>query len=522
MYTEVEKWIKAQGIAVSKNWLKLRMQSHPDYPSLTAVQDTLEELGIEAYACTGTKEELRKENKPFLAHLNQYGGNIVFCQSVVAAEKKVKNFDEVWSGHVMLMEKTERKTFGNAEHNALLKKEKQNFIFTTLTIGLVVGIAIILLIIDNNIIAMPFLITAITGIFISWLITQKELGISNSLSDKICSMAKHSRCEAVFNSKGAKLFNWLTWGDVGMVYFSASFLFICVNQLTNTPNYFYYYFAVAGLVFPIYSLYYQWKVIKQWCMLCIGILVLLAINAGIGAFQITGIKEPLSFSTAFWTGASVFSIISLVLLMSWQLLKSLYQRSLSALQNEIKATKLKRNPQLFNAVLDKEVLNPLNMPQAAEALRFGSPAAPYQLLIACNPNCGPCAKAHHAIEALYERYKHKIAVTIRFALNSADEVADKRTAAASHILKAAIQKPYEAVKDWYSNMDLEQFKKQHQVNACLPDREGEDVTKYIHQHIQWAKAVEITATPTVFVNGRKLPDLYNWADLVPVLDYALK
>jgi hypothetical protein len=42
MYTEVEKWIKAQGIAVSKNWLKLRMQSHPDYPSLTAVQDTLE------------------------------------------------------------------------------------------------------------------------------------------------------------------------------------------------------------------------------------------------------------------------------------------------------------------------------------------------------------------------------------------------------------------------------------------------------------------------------------------------
>jgi protein-disulfide isomerase len=71
-------------------------------------------------------------------------------------------------------------------------------------------------------------------------------------------------------------------------------------------------------------------------------------------------------------------------------------------------------------------------------------------------------------------------------------------------------------------MDLEQFKKQHQVNACLPDREGEDVTKYIHQHIQWAKAVEITATPTVFVNGRKLPDLYNWADLVPVLDYALK
>jgi uncharacterized membrane protein len=63
------------------------------------------------------------------------------------------------------------------------------------------------------------------GVYFSLLIAQKELGIQNSVSDKICSLAKHSRCESVLFSKGAKLFNWLTWGDVGMVYFRVHYSF---------------------------------------------------------------------------------------------------------------------------------------------------------------------------------------------------------------------------------------------------------------------------------------------------------
>lgn len=130
MYNEVHKWLSAQSIWLSKNWLRSRLESHPDYPSLLAVQDTLEEVGLKSYACTGTKDELRQENNPFLAHLNVAGGHIFFCPTVANAEKKIKDFDKVWSGNVMFIEKPVR--YGNAENNAMLKTEKRNRLFAIL------------------------------------------------------------------------------------------------------------------------------------------------------------------------------------------------------------------------------------------------------------------------------------------------------------------------------------------------------------------------------------------------------
>jgi hypothetical protein len=76
----------------------------------------------------------------------------------------------------------------------------------------------------------------------------------------------------------------------------------------------------------------------------------------------------------------------------------LFQQSHESLSNEIKASRLRRNPKLFNALLDKQEFNKNNLPNVDEAIRFGNPAALLQLVIACNPFCSPCAKAHHAIE----------------------------------------------------------------------------------------------------------------------------
>ena len=86
MYREVMKWLSIQRIPVAESHLRLRLESHPDYPSLVAIQDTFEELSINTYACLGTKEELKKENKPFLAHFNMNGGHILYFKDVATAE----------------------------------------------------------------------------------------------------------------------------------------------------------------------------------------------------------------------------------------------------------------------------------------------------------------------------------------------------------------------------------------------------------------------------------------------------
>jgi protein-disulfide isomerase len=507
MYNEVHKWLKYQSVTTNTDWLRTRMESHPDYPGLLSVQDSLEELGIKTYACVGTKDELKQENKPFLAHLNVAGGHIVFCRSVNDAEKIIKDFDKVWSGNVMFIEKPGH--YGNPEHDAALKKEKRNKTFASLALVIAFVTFTALPIVAGNSLLLGFMLSGITGLYLSWLIVQKEFGISSSVSDKICSMAKHSRCESVLHAKGAKLFNWLTWGDVGITYFTASLLLLGLYPLTNQSINLYQIISVSGMVFPFYSLYYQWRVVKQWCMLCIGVLIVLAINAIIASAQISVVSI-----NGLWKPLLAFILISAGTLAIWQLLKYLYGQSQQALQHQITALRLKRNPQILNALLDKQEIKQDNLPQPAEPLRFGNPAAPYQLVVACNPYCGPCAKAHHAIENLYEKYPDQLNISIRFALSSAGEK-DSRTAAAIEILKAAVHKPYEAVKDWYKDMKLEKFKLLHHSN-------GADVSGAVVKHIQWSEKAEITATPTVFINGRKLPDLYNWMELTAAIEYELK
>ncbi len=528
MYKEVMKLLRANNLQVADSYLQLRLESHPDYPSLIAVQDTLEELGIESYACQGTKEELNAEGKPFLVHLNMNGGHILYFKNAATAEEKVKDFDKYWSGHVMFAEPAT--IYGNTEHNKQQKKENLNKLFSIAAIFLLIGAVMVLSIANGSLPAILLTVSNLVGLYFSWLITQKEFGISNSVSDKICSMAKHSRCESVLFSKGAKLFNWLTWGDVGIVYFVSSLLFIAITvsgvgrwPMTGSPLQLYYLISIVGLVFPIYSLYYQWKVVKQWCMLCIAVLLVLATNAAIGVSQIFGVVKPISEGRGVWGEVLSLAFIISLTLCAWQLLKSLYQKNISLFDIEIKAVRLKRNPDIFNALLLQQQASPANLPQQDEAIQFGNPAAPYQLVIACNPYCGPCAKAHQAVEHLFEKHPDKLSVAVRFALTNNDDK-DGKVIAVKEIIKAAKQKPYEAIKDWYNLFNarqnglsglVEKFKALHHTN-------GINVNADIDKHINWNKNIEIQKTPTFFLNGRKLPELFNWVDFMETIKYKIK
>ena len=67
--------------------------------------------------------------------------------------------------------------------------------------------------------------TSMIGCFLSILIVGKELGFHNSISDKICRIGKSSPCEVVLFSKDAKLFSWLSWGDIGLIFFVSSIIY---------------------------------------------------------------------------------------------------------------------------------------------------------------------------------------------------------------------------------------------------------------------------------------------------------
>lgn len=512
MYKEVFRWLKKLNIRVSKNYLRLRLESHPDYPSLLAVKDTLEELHIPCDAYQTDKTHLQKAGKPFLIHLNIGEGDLLYFNTIEEAERKIKDFDQHWNGIVMLAEKPGK--IGNQDHDVYYEKDKQHARYGLMAVGFVFATLTGLAIWEQSLPGLLLLISNMTGLYFSWLIVQKELGLSNTISDKICSLATNSRCEAVLFSKGANLSKWLSWGDIGIAYFTSSLLYISLSLLSagiNTQIYFL--LSLTALIFPIYSLSYQRWVVRQWCMLCVGVLVALGLNSIISLSFVSFVGVPDKIISSIF----IFLLTAFLSGCFWLSLKGLIQRSIQSLYDKINYTRLKRNPSAFNGLLTSEEINPINLPRKDEAIRFGLPEAPLQIVMACNPYCAPCAMAHGAIEYLYEKYPDKIALTVRFAISSLEEN-NPKTKAAISITKSVLENKvdtHRVLNDWYSSMNYESFIQKYKPN-------GIEVSDILKQHKVWSNAVNIKGTPTLFINGRKLPELFNWKEFSEIIEIEFK
>lgn len=145
-------------------------------------------------------------------------------------------------------------------------------------------------------------------------------------------------------------------------------------------------------------------------------------------------------------------------------------------------------------------------------LQLGNAHAPLQIMVACNPYCGPCAKAHEQLHKLLE--KNDKGLTIRFTIKH-DKKDDPKTKAVEYLLRLMAGKTAsykkKVVHDWFLQMNMEQF------TAAYPLKVDVDVNTQLQQHGQRADDAGIQFTPTIFINGYELPRQYNTADLAALI-----
>ena len=515
MLKEVHNWLAQLGMPVSKNYLKLRLESHPYYPSLLSINDTLSELGISSGAFRLTREELNAIGQPFLAHMDYGENDIIHFRSLDEAPKQMKSFEKYWTGVVMVAEYNEG--YGNAEYKKFLSNKRKKLNFSIILIVIIFITAFAGIFRMDNLPLTFYILTLNLGLFFSWLIIQKELGINSDIGDKICNLAKSIQCDSVLHSKGAKLLSWLTWGDIGMTYFASMFVFLllCLSGSTYGIIYIFYLFSIIPIVFPIFSIYYQWRIIKQWCSLCIGVLGVLLLNATISLIILPdSFKSLTQNSSETAISISVFTIFFSTLLLGWQHLKDIYYRSLTSISNEIRSIRLKRNPDIFNGLIKQDELSVANVPKQGEAILYGNHQAPYKIVMACNPYCGPCRQAHSVMDELFDRYPDKLCVSVRFALIN-NHPRDGNVQAASEIFKVAKKNPYTAIKSWFEIYDINKYRKTHAENKS-------EISNEVDRHALWSKENAIRSTPTFFFNGRRVSGIYNWKEFLEILDILIQ
>jgi protein-disulfide isomerase len=149
-------------------------------------------------------------------------------------------------------------------------------------------------------------------------------------------------------------------------------------------------------------------------------------------------------------------------------------------------------------------------------LQAGASEANITLTVVSNPVCGPCAFTHAAIEDLLERFEGKINVVFRFSINPSDTKSESFEML-NHLVALQLSKSKEesikALSSWYLKNGKNNIKKWKGENPISTNHSQDAITTQINEHAKWCAAAGIKVTPTILINGKKLPEEYSVVDL---------
>ena len=258
--------------------------------------------------------------------------------------KKLSNIEflENWSGILVAVEKADVKGSGQ-------QSESSKLVYGLYGLTVAIAIGAFFYTVSDVFQGMHFLLTLI-GLVISSLIVRHELGFKSKIIDKLCTGKETANCESVLNSKGASLYKNLKLSDLGLVYFATIALtWFSTVFLFKTP-YIIVVLALVSLPITIYSIYYQWQIVKQWCPLCLGIIGVLWLQ-GVTLFFYESSILDVQFGA---TEIVFFALSTLVSISFWTFVKPLLEDQQELKKNKIVHYKFIRNFELFYTLYSKE------------------------------------------------------------------------------------------------------------------------------------------------------------------------
>ncbi|HMJ48198.1 MAG TPA: vitamin K epoxide reductase family protein, partial [Ferruginibacter sp.] len=337
-----------------------------------------------------------------------------------------------------------------------------------------------------------------------------EIDKSNPFVKSLCTAGTQTNCDAVLNSKASGIAG-IKWSEAGFFYFAASVLFLFSPALSFAEKIPWLAIgATASAPYIFFSIYYQYKVVKQWCPLCLAVQAVLLIEFvwSVMAYW----QGPVWLPVSTVIGITILTSI-LLPVMAWFFVKPLLHKTKNVDTYEAAYKRLLYNPDYFNQLLQQQQEAPGGWQQLG--ITLGNPNAANTILKVCNPYCGPCGKAHPELEEIIAHNKDFNLRVIFTATSSEDDRANKPV---THLLAIAANnntaRTQQALDDWYNadKKDYEAFAAKYPMNGELKKQAAK-----IDAMDHWCREAGIAATPTIFINGRLLPQDYNINELKNIL-----
>jgi len=518
-------FLKLLKIKVSNSTVNETLRNHPDWPSLLCVSDSLSKWHISNAAGRITIDDIDKLPTPFIAYTwrNETPLTIVSCITKTDITYYSKNlhkpitqtkedFLKKWDGIYLIAETDERS--GEKDYR---KNRKTSLINSIRLFFLILGLVGFFCykfssnIHNTNMSKGIFwggyveFLLSLAGIIITSLLLWYEIDKNNPVLHRVCTGILRGDCNAILTSKQAKVFSWLSWSEVGFFYFAGSLLALLFSSMEIIKSiYILSWLGLLALPYTVFSVYYQWRVVRQWCILCLSVQVLLI--AGATNTLSNHLLQPISFSLSLvLKGFLLFAIPAFL----WFCAKPYILKLQQAQNTHREYQRIKFNGEIFDILLKKQ--KAVNIAPENLGVDIGNRSARNSLIKVCNPYCGPCSKTHEKIEGLLKANDNLHVKIIYTAPNKEKNLMFNPV---RHFLAIAAEKNDEKTKsilnDWYltDKKEYESFAQRHPMNEKLTDQGNN-----IETMNNWCNKMEISRTPTFFFNGYQLPEAYSIEDL---------
>lgn len=277
-----EMFTRKTRVKVTAKSIRERLTENPYFPSLYALSNVLDRLHIDNTALKVEKESIDSLQTPFITYLDNQPTGKDFATIVSVTPERITyyaenkkamtvsrdNFEKNWLGIVLLAQPDEQSgeaDYANKKKIEMAGRRREKAIITG-------ALAILLLAVFSFLSPLGYpallpaslmLLTKSVGLTAAVLLLIYEIDKSNAFVKNICTAGRHTNCDAVLRSSASK-FMGMRWSEIGFFYFASTFLFLLLPGIDFAAKA--SVLAIANLVavpYVLFSIYYQWRVVKQ-------------------------------------------------------------------------------------------------------------------------------------------------------------------------------------------------------------------------------------------------------------------
>lgn len=512
----LEQFLDEIEVPYTRMFAEKLYNEHPHRYNMYGLKKMLDVYGVNTIGVRIESKDLSMLNFPCILHTH---GD--FAIGIACTDEKITYslhgkktevtqdvFKQTWTGNALVVSET---TDANEPD---IKKHRQEEIISKLklySIPILLALAFLVGLTSNAIngklsfVCITELPLSMIGIATCAMLMQKQLFNESKYGDRVCSLFHHADCNSVLDGPKAKVFG-ISWSEIGLGFFFANTLLLGILPV--------YFLCVAvinwiAMLYGVWSIYYQWKVAKNWCVLCVLVQVV------IWLFGILSIVVCILNANVLSTSiveACYVSIAYMIGIMSVHHYASSYSANKERTNAVQRYRALKANTSVAKALIEKQDYYETSIEDSN--ILLGNPDAKMRITILSNPHCNPCARMHERVDKLLDSCGNDICVQYIFSSFN-EKLEDSSRYLISCYNQANQQKSRETFSKWYAGE-----KNNHEaiVKDCPDKIHNDDVEKELNRHKEWRNRTNLVATPTILVNGFELPDEYEIEDLSMIVD----